>query len=248
MDSFDAAWQIQQQLLQYLESVWQQPDCGIWEVRGPLQHFTHSKVMAWVAFDRAVKCVEQFAVEGPVEHWRALRAHIHDEICTHGYNASRNTFVQSYDSDLLDASLLLLPAVGFLPVDDNRVRGTIAAVEKHLLRDGFVMRYDTHSTEDGLPPGEGVFLACSFWLADAYAMCGRTEEAIALFERLSALANDVGLLAEEYDVRARRLVGNFPQAFAHLSLVGTASNLFHSEKPAEQRSGARVTKTVIRDQ
>jgi len=240
IDSFDAAWQIQLQLLHHLESVWQQPDCGIWEVRGPLQHFTYSKVMAWVAFDRAVKCVEQFAVEGPVERWRALRAHIHDEICTHGYNELRNTFVQSYQSDLLDASLLLLPAVGFLPVDDNRVLGTIAAVEKHLMRDGFVMRYDTRSTEDGLPPGEGVFLACSFWLADAYAMCGRNEEAIALFERLSALANDVGLLAEEYDVRAGRLVGNFPQAFAHLSLVGTACNLFHSEKPAEQRSGARV--------
>lgn len=236
LQSLDAAWQIQLGLLKSLESAWEQPDRGIWEVRGPPRHFTYSKVMAWVAFDRAVKNVERFSAPGPVEHWRALRDRIHEQVCTRGYDSTRNTFVQSYESSEIDASLLLLPAVGFLPASDERVLGTIAAVEQHLLREGLVMRYHTHGTEDGLPPGEGAFLACSFWLADAYAMCGRTAEAIALFERLLGLANDVGLLAEEYDIGARRLAGNFPQAFSHLSLVGTAFNLFHSAKPAEQRS------------
>ena len=236
LESLDAAWEIQRELLKYLESAWRQPDSGIWEVRGPPRHFVYSKVMAWVAFDRAVKSVERFSVPGPVDHWRQLRDTIHGEVCTRGYDASRNTFVQAYDSDELDASLLLLPSLGFLPPSDSRVLGTLAAVEKHLLRDGFVMRYDTHVVQDGLPPGEGVFLACSFWLVDAYAMCGRTEEAVALFERLLALRNDVGLLSEEYDVKAGRLVGNFPQAFSHLSVIGTAFNLFHGLKPAEQRS------------
>ncbi|HEY4367557.1 MAG TPA: glycoside hydrolase family 15 protein [Steroidobacteraceae bacterium] len=240
LDSLDAAWEIQCELLKYLETAWEQPDYGIWEVRGDPRHFTYSKVMVWVAFDRAVKSVERFSVEGPVDHWRELRHRIHEQICRRGYDSRGNTFVQAYDCEEVDASLLLLPAVGFLPVDDSRVLGTIAAVEKHLLRDGFVMRYDTQAVEDGLPPGEGAFLACSFWLADVYAMCGRTAEASALFERLLALANDVGLLAEEYDVRKGRLVGNFPQAFSHLSLVGTAFNLSHSAKPAEQRSDNAV--------
>ena len=229
-------WALQRAMLEHLATIWREPDEGIWEVRGPRQHFTHSKVMAWVAFDRAVKDAEEFKLDGPVERWRALRHEIHAEVCRHGFDPDLSSFVQAYGSRQLDASLLLLPVVGFLPPEDPRILGTIAAVESRLLRDGLVLRYDTAEVSDGLPAGEGAFLPCSFWLADAYVLTGRTAEARALFERLLGLRNDVGLLSEEYDVGARRLVGNFPQAFSHLALVNTAHNLSRISKPAEQRA------------
>jgi GH15 family glucan-1,4-alpha-glucosidase len=235
-----AGWALECALLTQLSTLWREPDYGIWEVRGPPRHFTYSKIMSWVAFDRAIKDAERYSLPGPLDEWRALREQIHNEVCERGYDPSRNTFVQSYGSDQLDASLLLIPELGFLPPHDPRVLGTIAAIEMTLMRDGFVYRYDTAGSDDGLPPGEGTFIACSFWLADAYAMTGRIAEAHALFERLLALCNDVGLLAEEYDPATRRMVGNFPQAFSHLSLVGTAFNLAHASKPAEQRSDTPV--------
>jgi GH15 family glucan-1,4-alpha-glucosidase len=233
-----ASWGLERALVEHLETIWDQPDDGIWEVRGGRKHFTHSKVMAWVAFDRAVRTTEEFALEAPVERWKAVREAIHAEVCERGFDLAQNAFVQSYGSAALDASLLMIPMVGFLPPDDPRVRGTLAAIERHLMRDGFVLRYDTGVTEDGLPPGEGVFLACSFWLADNYALQGRYNEAQALFERLLALRNDVGLLAEEYDPSSRRLLGNFPQALSHLALVNTARNLLSASGPAHQRSRA----------
>jgi GH15 family glucan-1,4-alpha-glucosidase len=232
----ESSWALQRALVAHLETVWQQPDEGIWEVRGPRRHFTHSKVMAWVAVDRAIKAVESYGLEGPLDRWTALRSTIHADVCRNGFDAQLGSFVQSYEQPVMDASLLLLPQLGFLPPEDPRIRGTIAAVERHLLRDGFVMRYDTHASNDGLPPGEGAFLACSFWLADAYQMCGRRDDAMAMFERLMALRNDLGLLAEEYDPRARRQVGNFPQAFSHVAMTNTALNLGRSQRPAEQRS------------
>jgi GH15 family glucan-1,4-alpha-glucosidase len=232
----EAGWALECALLAQLSKIWREPDYGIWEVRGPPRHFAYSKIMSWVAFDRAIKDAERYSLPGPLEEWRALRKQIHEEVCERGFDRSRNTFVQSYGSSHLDASLLLIPELGFLPPHDPRVLGTIAAVEASLMHDGFVYRYDTDTSDDGLPPGEGTFIACSFWLADAYAMTGRVAEAHALFERLLALSNDVGLLAEEYDPVARRMVGNFPQAFSHLSLIGTAFNLAHGSKPAEQRS------------
>jgi GH15 family glucan-1,4-alpha-glucosidase len=234
VEGSEPAWAIEMELLRSLESKWMQPDAGIWEMRGSPRHFTHSKVMAWVAFDRAIKSVEHFNLEGPVERWRTLRSRIHADICTRAWNAERNTFVQSYGADSVDASLLLLPAVGFLPAEDARIVGTIAAIERDLLSDGLVLRYNTEQADDGLPAGEGAFLACSFWLADAYAMSGRRGEAQQLFDRLVSLANDVGLLAEEYAVQQRRLVGNFPQAFSHLALINTAANLSRTNPPAEQ--------------
>jgi GH15 family glucan-1,4-alpha-glucosidase len=205
--------------------MWDQPDEGIWEIRGPRQHFTHSRVMAWLAFDRAIKSAEEFRLEGPVERWKSLRATIHDQVCREGFDAKRNTFVQFYGGDTLDASLLMIPMVGFLPPSDPRIAGTVAAIEQNLLRDGFVQRYSTREGVDGLPAGEGVFLPCTFWLADNYFLLGRVDEARQLFERLLGLCNDVGLISEEYDVHAKRLVGNFPQAFTHISLVNTALNL-----------------------
>jgi GH15 family glucan-1,4-alpha-glucosidase len=229
------AWLVQRVLLQFLEEAWTQPDAGLWEVRGPLRHFTHSKVMAWVAFDRAVKFVERYGYSGPCERWRALRDRIHDEVCTKGFDANRNTFVQSYGSSALDASLLLLPIVGFLEPDDPRILGTVAAIKRELMVDGLVLRYRPEQGNDGLPGGEGAFLACSFWLADALALMGQQDEAQALFERLVALTNDLGLLAEEYDPRNRRFLGNFPQAFSHVALVNTAYNLARSHGPAETR-------------
>jgi len=232
-----ASWQFQQSLLNHLETVWRSPDDGIWEVRGERRHFTHSKVMAWVAFDRAIKAVEMFRLNGPVERWRSIRAEIHEEVCRRAFNAKLGAFAQSYDSDLLDASALMIPQVGFLPPDDPRVHGTVAAIERRLLRGGLVLRYDTAASKDGLPPGEGAFLPSSFWLADAYVMIGRTADAQHLFERLVTLCNDVGLLAEEYDVGAQRQLGNFPQAFSHIALVNTAYNVGHATKPCEQRSG-----------
>ena len=209
----------------HVEEVWREPDEGIWEVRGPRRHFTHSKVMAWVVFDRALQAVQRFGFEGPADRWREIRAEIHAEVCREGFDESRGTFTQSYGSGELDASLLLLPAVGFLPATDERIRGTIEAIERELTEDGFVYRYATGHEQgdvDGLPGREGVFLPCSFWLADAMAMAGRVDDARALFERLLALRNDLGLIAEEYDVPTRRQVGNFPQAFTHLALISTA--------------------------
>ena len=234
----EPAWALQRKLLDYLADVWREPDEGMWEMRGPRRHFTYSKVMAWVAFDRAVKGAENFGLEGPVADWRALREEIHAEVCRQGFDRDLGSFVQEYGSKTLDASLLLLPTVGFLPVTDPRVVGTVAAIERELLVDGLVLRYDTVQAEDGLPAGEGAFLACSFWLADVYVLMGRIEEAQRLFERLLGLRNDVGLLAEEYDPLLRRQVGNFPQAFSHVSLLNTAQNLTRSNKPAEQRSNA----------
>jgi GH15 family glucan-1,4-alpha-glucosidase len=232
----ETAWSLQRELLQHLEGIWEQPDCGLWEVRSRPQHFTHSKIMAWVAFDRGIKDAEAYGFECPLAHWRELRAKIHAQICEQGFDAQRNCFVQAYGSKELDASLLLLPSTGFLPASDPRIRNTIDAIERELMRDGFVLRYDTSRTEDGLPPGEGVFIACSFWLADAYVLLGRIDDARALFERLLSLRNDVGLLAEEYDTRLRRQVGNFPQAFSHVALVNTAHNLSRVTKPVQQRS------------
>jgi GH15 family glucan-1,4-alpha-glucosidase len=219
------AWRVQRALMDHLASVWQDPDEGIWEVRGPRRHFTHSKVMAWVAFHRAIKGVEYFGLEGPVERWRELRAAVHEEVCREGYDPARNTFVQYYGGKALDASLLMIPLVGFLPARDPRVAGTVEAIQRELVIDGFVARYPTREEVDGLPPGEGAFLACSFWMADNLALLGRLDEARACFERLLDLRNDVGLLSEEYDPTARRLVGNFPQAFSHVGLVNTAHNL-----------------------
>jgi GH15 family glucan-1,4-alpha-glucosidase len=230
------SWNLQRALVCHLESIWHEPDEGIWEVRGGRQHFTHSKVMAWVAFDRALKTAERFGLSGPLDRWRAVRARIHAEVCDRGWNAARGAFVQAYGSDALDASVLMLPLVGFLPPSDPRVRSTIEAIERDLVEDGLVKRYHTAETDDGLPPGEGTFLVCSFWLADNLALLGRHDDARRLFERLLALRNDVGLLAEEYDTRRGRLVGNFPQALSHLGLVGTAFNLAAAEHPAEQRA------------
>jgi GH15 family glucan-1,4-alpha-glucosidase len=236
LERHEPAWGVQRALMNHLEDVWHQPDEGIWEVRGPRRHFTYSKVMCWVALDRAVKAVERFSRDGPLERWKALRARIHDDVCTRGYSERKGAFVRSYDSEELDASLLLIPITGFLPADDPRMRGTVAAIERELMEDGLVHRYRTERSEDGLPPGEGAFLACSFWLVDNYLLQGRVEEANALFERLLGLANDVGLLAEEYDPRARRQLGNFPQAFSHVALINTAFNLSERRKPAHERS------------
>jgi GH15 family glucan-1,4-alpha-glucosidase len=230
-------WDFQRALLTHLEKVWSFVDDGIWEVRGERQHFTHSKVMAWVAFDRAIKSAEAFHLTGPIDRWRDLRAEIHTEVRERAFNRRIGAFVQAFGSDRLDASTLLIPAVGFLPPDDARVRGTIEAVERRLMPDGFVLRYDTVTMNDGLPLGEGAFLACSFWLADAYVLLGRRDDARKLFERILSLRNDLGLLSEEYDLAAKRLLGNFPQAFSHIALVNTAHNIARSRKPCEQRSG-----------
>jgi GH15 family glucan-1,4-alpha-glucosidase len=220
------AWRIQLALLDHLEDAWREPDEGIWEIRGERRHFVHSKAMAWVAFDRAVRTVELQGLDGPVDRWRDLRDEIHNEVCERGFDSGLGSFTQSYGSTELDASLLLLPLVGFLPATDPRIRGTIEAIERELLQDGFVLRYRTHEEGvDGLPPGEGVFLPCSFWLANCYELLDRHEEAHELFERLVGLSNDVGLLSEEYDPKAERLLGNFPQAFTHLALVTTAFNV-----------------------
>ena len=231
-----APWALQQAVMEHLETIWEEPDDGIWEIRGERRHFVHSKVMTWVAFDRAVRDAETYGLPAPIERWRAIAARMHDEICARGFDSARNTFTQSYGSTGLDASLLMIPIVGFLPADDPRVVGTVAAIERELLTDGFVLRYRTEEGVDGLPAGEGAFLPCSFWLADVYAMQGREREARAMFERLLALRNDVGLLAEEYDPKTARQVGNFPQAFSHLALVGTALNLIDERGPAQKRS------------
>jgi GH15 family glucan-1,4-alpha-glucosidase len=239
------AWPVQIALLKFLESHWDKPDEGLWEVRGLPRHFTHSKIMAWVAFDRAIKDAENEGLAGPIEVWRRLRDTIHAQVCEMGFDAANNTFIQSYGTKFLDASLLLIPQVGFLPPDDPRVIGTIVAVERYLMVEGLVMRYSTATDVDALPAGEGAFLACSFWLADSYVLTGRRAEAEALFERLLGLGNDVGLFSEEYDPRSGRMLGNFPQALTHMALVNTARLLsmpvgeakaaaIRGERPASQ--------------
>ncbi|HVG54434.1 MAG TPA: glycoside hydrolase family 15 protein [Vicinamibacterales bacterium] len=235
IDPDPASWNLQKALMSFLERGWDQPDEGIWEVRGPRRHFTHSKVMAWVAFDRAVKAVERYGLEGPVERWRQLRDEVHAQVCERGFDHRRQTFTQYYGSAELDASLLMIPLVGFLPADDPRVIGTVKAIERDLTWDGFVQRYQTKQHIDGLPEGEGVFLACTFWLADNYELQGRREDARRLFDRLLGLCNDLGLLSEQYDPGSRRQLGNFPQAFSHVMLINTARNLSRPEGPAEER-------------
>jgi GH15 family glucan-1,4-alpha-glucosidase len=235
------AWSLQRRLLGFLEHAWKEPDEGIWEVRGPRRHFTHSKVMAWVAFDRGVQAVERFGRAGPVERWRKIRAEIHTEVCTRGFDTELNSFTQSYGSKRLDASLLVIPLVGFLPPDDPRMIGTVAAIERTLVRDGLVYRYsddEESRSVDGLPPGEGAFLPCTFWLVDNFALQGRIDEAEEIFQKLLDLRNDVGLLAEEWDPDSRRQLGNFPQAFTHVALINSAFNLNEQEErtPMAQRA------------
>jgi hypothetical protein len=230
----DPTWDFQLSLMNFLEDGWREPDDGIWEVRGPRRHFTHSKVMAWVAIDRAIKTAEKYDFDGPVDRWKEVRTEIHDQVCDLGYNATKGSFTQYYGSDQLDASLLMIPLVGFLPAHDPRVRGTIEAVERELVEGGFVLRYRTVDTGDvdGLVGREGAFLACSFWLSDCLSMLGRDRDARQLLDRLLGLRNDLGLLSEEYDPVAGCLVGNFPQAFSHVSLVNSASKLSGHDKPS----------------
>jgi GH15 family glucan-1,4-alpha-glucosidase len=229
-------WNLQLEILGHLEKVWPEKDEGIWEVRSGARHFTSSKVMAWVAFDRAIKSAEAFNLEGPLDRWRQQCRRIHAEVCRRGFDPELGSFVRSYGSKELDASLLLLPTVGFLPPTDPRVRGTVEAIERKLLVNGFVMRYDTAESEDGLSSAEGVFLPCSFWLVDVYVLLGRVADAHRLFERLLTLCNDVGLLSEEYDPGTGRLLGNFPQALSHIALINSAFNLSETAKPVTQRS------------
>jgi GH15 family glucan-1,4-alpha-glucosidase len=236
----EATWALECAVLQHLAEVWDQPDHGIWERRGQPRHYVFSKVMTWVAFDRGIKSAETFGFKAPLLHWRTLREAIHRDVCNKGFDAQENAFVESYGSKLLDASVLLLPAVGFLPASDSRIRGTIAAVEKHLMRDGFVLRHDPREVSEETQPIEGAFLACSLWLADAHVLAGDLDKAQALLDRVVGIANDVGLLAEEYDSGARRQTGNFPQALTHIALINTAHNLSAArqacDKPAVQRS------------
>jgi len=232
----ESGWALQRALVDHVERVWQEPDSGIWETRGPRQHFVYSKVMAWVCFDRAVKAVKTHGLDGPADAWEKICDAVHDEVMDKGFDRRRNTFRAAYDSTQLDASLLLLAQTGIVKADDPRFVGTVEAIERRLMKDGFVMRYDTRHLDDGLLPGEGAFLACSFWLADAYVSIGRHEDGEKLFERLLAIRNDLGLLAEEYDPRHKRLQGNFPQAFSHVALINTAFNLTRAEKPQEQRA------------
>jgi|SRR5579884_759920 len=234
----EEGWELQRAMLEHLEAIWQEADHGIWEVRGDKQRFTNSKVMAWVAFDRAVRSIEHFKLEGPIDRWRALRRQIHDEVCRFGFNPEVGAFVQSYGSHHVDASALLMPLVGFLPASDSRIQSTVETIKRELVVDGLVMRYDSEAGIDGLPPGEGAFLACSFWLADNLILLGRRDEAQVLFERLLTLRNDVGLLAEEYDVAGKRLVGNFPQALSHIALVNTAYQLNAQSRHHRHAPGA----------
>jgi GH15 family glucan-1,4-alpha-glucosidase len=236
----EAGWAMQREFLLHLARIWREPDEGLWEVRSGREHFTHSKAMAWLAFDRAIRSAEMFKLPGPIEDWRQIRERIHTDVCSHGFDKQLGSFVRAYGSKELDASLLLLPAIGFLPPDDPRIISTVQAIERRLVVNGLVLRYDSATALDGLPAGEGVFLACSFWLADAYLMLGRRDDALRLFNHLLSLRNDVGLLSEQYEPRTGRLVGNFPQAFSHLALVNTASNLAHYQKPAEQRAESGI--------
>jgi len=232
----DGSWDLECAVLGHLEEVWNQPDNGIWERRGAGRHYVSSKVMTWVGFDRAIKSAETFGFKAPLDRWRAVRDTIHREVCEKGFDRTQNTFVESYGSQLLDASILLLPAVGFLPGSDPRVLGTLEAIEKYMMRDGFVLRHDRREVTDEIQPIEGAFLACSLWLADAYVLAGEIAKAQAIFDRVVAIANDLGLLAEEYDSGAGRQTGNFPQALTHIALINTAHNLSDAKKPAMQRS------------
>lgn len=232
------SWELMKNLLEFLEGRWQDPDDGIWEIRGEARRFTHSRVMAWVAFDRAVRIIEEMHQDGPVERWRALREEIHRDICQHGYDPDVGSFVQSYGSRCIDAALLTIPLVGFLPPTDPRVLSTARAIERSLMHEGLVRRYDERPSVDGLPVGDGVFLPCTFWLADNWILSGRIDDARRLLDRLVGLSNDVGLLSEDYDVAAHRLVGNFPQTITHVSLVNTALNLSRAGGPAHTRAGA----------
>jgi GH15 family glucan-1,4-alpha-glucosidase len=241
LDPGAESWRLQAALIDFLESDWRRPDEGIWEVRGPRRHFTHSKVMAWVAFDRAVKAIEMFGLDGPVDRWRALRDEVHAQVCRDGYDPEMDAFVQSYGSKHLDASLLMIPLVGFLPASDPRMRGTVAAIERVLVTDGFVNRYTFDPNVDGLPPGEGAFLLCTFWLADTLALMGRRDDARRIFDGLLAIRNDVGLLPEAYDPFTGRHLGNFPQAFSHVGLINTAYNLAQNVTgPADDRPQSGV--------
>jgi GH15 family glucan-1,4-alpha-glucosidase len=236
----DESWELGRTVLDHLAEVWDLPDHGIWERRGAGKHYVLSKVMTWIAFDRGIKSAEKFGFDAPLDRWRALRDDICRDVCENGFDAKQNTFVESYGSQLLDASILLLPAVGFLPASDPRVRGTIEAIEKYMMRDGFVLRHDPREVSDEKQPIEGAFLACSLWLADAYVLAGELAKAQAMFDRVVAVANDLGLLAEEYDSGEGRQTGNFPQALTHIALINTAHNLSDAnkpkEKPAVQRS------------
>jgi GH15 family glucan-1,4-alpha-glucosidase len=233
-----ASWAFQGHLIDFVETHWQEPDEGLWEIRGPRRHFTHSKVMAWVAIDRAVKAVEQFGLEGDVERWKALREQIHQEVCAKGYNPKRKAFTQYYGTDQLDASLLMVPLVGFLPASDERMRNTVDRIQNELMVDGYVLRYapSGSASVDGLPPGEGSFLPCSFWLVDCLWLLDRHDEALQLFRRLASKCNRLGLMAEEFDAKRQRQVGNFPQAFSHVGLVNAARTLFEKDSAAKHRS------------
>ena len=232
----ETGFAVQRSMTNHLATIWNQPDQGIWEVRGGPQHFTYSKVMAWVAFDRAIKTAEQFGLRRSVDAWRKVRDQIHHDVCDKAFDPQLRSFTQSYESKELDASLLLIPLVGFLPWTDPRVIGTVAAIENHLMPDGFVLRYRTESTDDGLPAGEGAFLACSFWMVSALKMLGRDDDAKQMFDRLLNLRNDVGLLAEEYDAKAQRDLGNFPQALSHIALINAAFEFMRASSPAQQRA------------
>ena len=238
IETDEAYWHLQLHLIEYVENNWNKPDEGIWEIRGPRRHFTHSKVMAWVAIDRAVRTSEEFGLKGPVARWRELRQTIHDQICDQGFNAKRGAFTQYYGSEKLDAAILMLPLVGFLPATDPRMASTIRLIEKELTINGYVARYDPEESGnvDGLPPGEGSFLPCSFWLVDCLHLMGRGDEARTMFERLLSIRNDLGLIAEEYESTRGRQVGNFPQAFTHVGLINSARNLSLRQGPAAHRS------------
>ncbi|MGH7093312.1 MAG: glycoside hydrolase family 15 protein [Stellaceae bacterium] len=240
LEANEDAWNLQIELLGFLEQIWGKPDHGLWESRGEPKHFTFSKIMAWVAFDRAVKSIDQYGHKGPREHLDQLRAQIFEEVVAKGYDRERNSFVQYYGASDLDASLLLIPQLGFLPPDDPRVVGTIEAIERELVVDGLVMRYPSHSGADGLPAGEGAFLICSFWLANSLALIGRRKDAVALFERLLTLRNDLGLMAEEYDPQAKRFLGNFPQAFSHIGIINTAAHLAEFETASADRGAGKT--------
>jgi GH15 family glucan-1,4-alpha-glucosidase len=234
----DDDWTVQIELLKHLESVWHEEDEGIWEVRGGARHFVYSKVMAWVAFDRAIKTVEEYGLKGDVERWRQIRATIHADVCEKGWSDEVGAFVQYYGSKTMDASILLMPLTGFLPSEDPRIRKTVEAVEKYLMKDGFIQRYVTDAS-DGLAGTEGAFIACSFWFVDNLILIGREDDARVMFERLVGIATDLGFMAEEYDVTSKRLIGNFPQAFSHIALINSAFNLERLNRgmPAEDRSG-----------
>jgi GH15 family glucan-1,4-alpha-glucosidase len=235
LDPEENAWRVERALVDFVSAAWREPDDGIWEVRGGRRHFTHSKVMAWVALDRAIKAIERFGLEGPVETWRGVRATIHADVCRQGFDAKLGAFVQYYGATELDASLLMMPLVGFLPAGDPRVRGTVDAVLERLVVDGFVMRYRARPEVDGLPHGEGVFLPCTLWLADNLALQGRVAKARETFERVLSVGNDLGLFSEEYDPAGKRFLGNFPQALSHVGIINTARNLTRAGGPAEHR-------------